>query len=147
MRSRFAFWVAHASRVLASASSRSRTFLGITFHREPDRTKDCFGETPKTSTRDACATRSFGAHRQLWFRGQYQRRRTGRFQVAHFFETGLFEPTLDFIKAESVAALAVHEHVYCENQSVWRSGAIVFHQPLGDRDRGTRIERAKNFLE
>src|SRR5437762_13758602 len=45
------------------------------------------------------------AHRQLWFCGEHQRRRPGRFQVAHFFETGLFEPTLDFIKAESVAAL------------------------------------------
>src|SRR6266576_4403027 len=41
------FWVAHAARVLAVASSRSRTFLKIVLARRPE-----------TSTRDACATQS-----------------------------------------------------------------------------------------
>src|SRR6266850_1277492 len=36
------FWIANAARVLAIA----------------DFPKDCFGETPETSTRDACATQS-----------------------------------------------------------------------------------------
>jgi hypothetical protein len=40
------FWVAHASRVLASASARSRTFSKRLFRRDAE-----------TSTWDECATR------------------------------------------------------------------------------------------
>src|SRR5439155_2540536 len=43
------FWVAHASRVLAIASSRSRTFAG----------KDCFAETPKPTRETRALPRNF----------------------------------------------------------------------------------------
>ncbi|PYI82508.1 MAG: hypothetical protein DMF09_14245 [Verrucomicrobia bacterium] len=50
-------WVARASRVLASASSRSRTFLASSKHLLPARLKgSLFRRDAETNTRDACAT-------------------------------------------------------------------------------------------
>ena len=56
--------VAHASRVLASASSRSRTSLLISSRvTGTSPTKSLFRRDAKTSTRDACATRTRSAQR------------------------------------------------------------------------------------
>src|SRR5438552_18946059 len=43
----------------------------------------------------------------LRFRRENQRGRPGRFQLANFFEPGVFEPVFDFVKTESVAVLRV----------------------------------------
>jgi hypothetical protein len=49
--------VAHASRVLANASSRSRTFRGAFLAEQTLHKERLFRRDAETSTRDACATR------------------------------------------------------------------------------------------
>ncbi len=89
--------VAHASRVLASASSRSRTFLMLAYlHLLRNEAKDCFGVTPETSTRDACATllagrsgglrlgaRGFQAKNCFAFLHQIKAIASNRFEITH----------------------------------------------------------------
>jgi hypothetical protein len=50
------FWVAHASRVLASASSRSRTSFNVATALRMSLRQSSFRRDAETSTRDACAT-------------------------------------------------------------------------------------------
>ena len=50
-------WVAHASRVLANASSRSRTFRSAFLAEQTLHKERLFRRDAETSTRDACATR------------------------------------------------------------------------------------------
>ena len=59
------FWVAHASRVLANASSRSRTFFGwLIFATGGTRGKDCFGATPKPARETRALLRIRLSHRR-----------------------------------------------------------------------------------
>jgi hypothetical protein len=52
------FWVAHASRVLAMASSPSRTFIVECRFGEFRVKESPFRRDAETNTRDACATRT-----------------------------------------------------------------------------------------
>ncbi len=83
----------------------------------------------------------------LWFCREDERRCTGRFQLADFFESGFFQPALDFVEAESVALLRVHQHLNGKHERAQRFGALVVHQPFGDRDDAALFQRAESFLE
>jgi len=50
-------WVAHASRVLANASSRSRTFHNALLPARTLHEQRLFRRDAEANTRDACATR------------------------------------------------------------------------------------------
>src|SRR6266568_1422684 len=78
---------------------------------------------------------------------QNEWRRPGRFQLANFFEPGVFEPVFDFVKTESVAALRVDEHLHGEHERMRRLGAPVVHEPFSDSDCAAGFQRAEGLLE
>src|SRR4029077_17187134 len=76
-----------------------------------------------------------------------QRRRPRCFEFTNFFETRLFKPHFDLVETKSVAAFGIHEHLHGEHERMLWSSALVVHEPFGDSDHATGLERAKSFLE
>jgi len=63
-----------------------------------------------------CTDPQTGLSASLRFGRENEWRRPGRFQLANFFESGVFEPTFDFVEAERVTFLGVDQHLYGKHE-------------------------------
>src|SRR2546423_1896900 len=53
----------------------------------------------------------------LWFRGQSERRGTGRIECTGILKSRLAKPAGNFVEAERIAVRSSHEHIHAEEQT------------------------------